>query len=179
LQSLQPMLSDEILSASSSYMFGDEILPAFSSYTLDDEILLTSSLYTLGDEILLASGSHILNDEILLTSSSHMLSDKTLSDPGSQVFSISPIQQEYILCEPSILLDHHIRNYTKQNSFVSIIVRSEFDDTIHRKYRYAFNATCSKTTEEIKITFCYLEHNYKIHPDTIVFASYYRQFPDE
>ncbi|CAG8843919.1 27548_t:CDS:2, partial [Gigaspora margarita] len=35
------------------------------------------------------------------------------------------------------------------------------------------------TTGIIKITSCRLEYNHEIHPDTIIFASNYRQFPDE
>ncbi|CAG8790688.1 12589_t:CDS:1, partial [Racocetra fulgida] len=46
--------------------------------------------------------------------------------------------------------------------------------------KWVVNATCPKTTKKIKITSCNLEHsNHEIHPDTLNFASYYRQFLDE
>ncbi|KAF0453059.1 protein far1-related sequence 5-like [Gigaspora margarita] len=108
-------------------------------------------------------------------------------------------------------LDRHIRMYTKQNSFVSIITCFESDDITRRRYRYAckhqgighskktailenqkqaytkrlgckwlVNASCPKKTKKIKINSCYLEYcNHKIHPDTINFALYYQQFPNE
>ncbi|CAG8853666.1 744_t:CDS:2, partial [Gigaspora margarita] len=43
----------------------------------------------------------------------------------------------------------------------------------HLGCKWIVNASCPKTTEKIKITSCYLEHNHEIHPDTIIFASYY------
>ncbi|CAG8766265.1 5916_t:CDS:2, partial [Dentiscutata erythropus] len=46
--------------------------------------------------------------------------------------------------------------------------------------KWVVNATCPKTNKKIKINSCYLEHsNHEIYSDTINFASYYRQFPDE
>ncbi|KAF0536094.1 protein far1-related sequence 11-like isoform x1 [Gigaspora margarita] len=108
-------------------------------------------------------------------------------------------------------LDCHIRMYTKQNGFVSIITCSESDDITCRRCQYAcehqgidhskktailenqkqaytkwlgckwlVNTSCPKKTRKIKINSCYFEHcNHKIHPDTINFAPYYQQFPDE
>ncbi|CAG8785513.1 9927_t:CDS:2, partial [Gigaspora margarita] len=227
----QGLLSDEILLASGSHMFGDEILSASSLYTfnnmLNNEVLLASILDN-GDEILPAFDSHILGNEILSTSGSHVLSDEKLSDSentlnNNNAFDINKQQNVEFNDQKKLeivsglkfqtwdQLDHYIKIYAKQNSFVSIIVGSEADDNTHRRCQYAcehqgigclkkiaivknqkqsqtkwlgckwlVNATCPKNIEEIKITSCYLEYtNHEIHPNTIVFVSYYQQFPDE
>ncbi|CAG8609925.1 7726_t:CDS:2, partial [Racocetra fulgida] len=46
--------------------------------------------------------------------------------------------------------------------------------------KWVVNTTCPKTTKKIKITsYNFKYFNHEIHPDTINFASYYWQFPDE
>ncbi|CAG8556172.1 11847_t:CDS:2 [Gigaspora rosea] len=72
-------------------------------------------------------------------------------------------------------IDYHIKMYAKQMDLCQLL-----SDLSHMRCRYAFNVTCPKTMETIKITSCYLEHsNHEIHPDNVIFAPYYREFPDK
>ncbi|CAG8543930.1 16544_t:CDS:2 [Gigaspora margarita] len=99
----------------------------------------------------------------------------TFDSQASPIYSVQQ-QNSFISWEQ---LDRHIQIYAKQNGFVAIILGSESDDITRKRCRYAFNASCPKTTGVIKITSSYLEHNHEIHPNNIIFDPHYRQFPDE
>ncbi|KAF0402737.1 protein far1-related sequence 11-like [Gigaspora margarita] len=171
-------------------MFGDEILSASSLYTfndmLDDEVLLASSSNMLdnGDKILPAFDTHNLGNKISSTSGSHVLSDEKLSDFGSQVLSngfvliiVGSESDDNTHRRCQYACEHQDIDCSKK---IAIVKNQKQSQTKRLGYKWLVNATCPKSIEEIKITSCYLEHtNYEIHSDTIVFASHYRQFPDE
>ncbi|CAG8836493.1 16826_t:CDS:10, partial [Gigaspora margarita] len=74
-------------------------------------------------------------------------------------------------------LDHFISFYAQSQNFVSIICGSEYSDGICRSCRYAFRASCPKTTSILKINSVCLNYNdHQIRNETNKFALKYRTF---
>ncbi|CAG8820698.1 3197_t:CDS:2 [Gigaspora margarita] len=123
----------------------DEILPTFSLQVLFIYSNEQSSQFILSDEILLTFDLQVLSVCSNRQSSQSMMNNKILPTFDLQVLSIYSNKQNQekleivsgLIFQTWKQLDSHIRMYTKQNGFVSIITCFESNNITHRRYQYA------------------------------------------
>ncbi|CAG8492179.1 13814_t:CDS:2 [Cetraspora pellucida] len=189
-QSSQPMLSDEILSASSSqvssiYSIQQECASLGSNMSNTNDIDNGSVNYDISD-VNEQQNVEFEDQEKLEIVPSLVFQNWEQLDRYIRIYAKQNGFVSIITCSESDEITRRRCRYACEHQGISYSKKTvilENQKQSHTKWlgcKWVVNATCPKTTKKIKITSCNLEHsNHEIHPDTINFASYYRQFPDE
>ncbi|CAG8842788.1 41308_t:CDS:2, partial [Gigaspora margarita] len=125
---------------SSQFILSNEILPTFDSQVLSVCSNRQSSQSILNNEILPTFDSQVLF--ICSNEQKNEFINYDISDRNEHQ-NIEFKDQEKLEIVSALIfqtwkqLDHHIRMYAKQNSFVLIITCSKSDDITRRRYQYA------------------------------------------